>query len=68
MFSCVGGEEHHPRQRRRRVRQPRDQPLVWVSQYLTFIKPVLWIRNDLFLIQIQLLIFRAPDPDPTQFI
>ena len=28
------------------------------------IAPVLWIRNDLFRIRIQLWIFRVPDPDP----
>ena len=28
-------------------------------------KGVLWVKNDLFQIQIQLRIFRVPDPDPT---
>ena len=34
-----------------------------------FVKsPVLWIRNDLFRIRIQLWIFRVPAPDSTYFI
>ena len=31
-------------------------------------QPVLWIRNDLFWIRIQLRIFGVPDPDPTHII
>ena len=45
---------------------------IWVrGQYFssqTKVPPVLWIRNDLFRIRIQLQIFRVPDPDPTNNI
>ena len=32
-------------------------------QIFYYFKPEFWIRNDLFRIRIQLLIFRVPDPD-----